>query len=165
MHTLRFSGVICDGVKKFAKMEIPGRATLPQAPKEWPEELYRGSLNVWIRANGYPADFVQHRLPVSVETLDNGLFEPAFEIPHDQIGGNTLSPNPEMPRRGDAQVWPAEIHRDIEPLFSVSCWTLRRFGANVGEQLELVSEERLRDRDLPNGTPVTVHLFGRWREA
>ena len=144
-------------------MEIPGRATLPQAPEDWPEELYRGSLNVRIRANGYPADFVQRGLPVSVETLDNGLFEPAFEIRHDQIGGNTLSPSREMHRRGDAQVWRAEIHRAIDPLFAVSCWALRRFGSNVGEQLEFVSRERLRNGNLPNYTPVTVHLFGRWR--
>lgn len=160
-----FFGVICDGLSQFSTLGIPGRGGLNHAPSDWPDQLYPGSLNVRLRAGGYPVVFRKRGLASSVESLDSGLFQPSFEIPRDQLENNFLFPLPGVPRRGDAQVWRVALHRDADPCAAVVCWLFRRFGSNVGEQLELVSGERLKDRGFPNCTEVTVHLLGRWRDA
>ena len=164
MDVLQFEGVVCNGMGRFNVLEIPGRAKLPVAPADWPEVLTAGSLNVRIIHNGFPTDFTQRGLAASVVAFDQGVFEPEFEIGWDQIGNNTLTPTSAMPRRGDAQVWRAEIlladGRSIR-----GCWMLRRIGSRVGEQLEFVAGRRLRDDELSNCTLVRVLVYGRWRDA
>lgn len=165
MDELKFFGVICDGIGQFSTLGIPGREELNHAPDDWPDSLYRGSLNVRVEPHGYPDAFGERGLASSVESLDSGRFQPSFEIPRDQIENNLLFPRLEVPRGGDAQVWRAVLHRVTDPCTAVVCWLFRRFGARVGEQLELVSRERLKDRGFPNRTAVTVHVLGRWRDA
>jgi hypothetical protein len=76
-----------------------------------------------------------------------------------------LTPDRGMPRRGDAQVWRAELRWGVDDVEHIGCWALRRFGSNVGEQLEFVAGERLRDRGLSNSTQVRALLYGKWRYA
>lgn len=123
-----------------ASLFVPGRALIAQADEDWPLTLYPGSLN--IRVDSLPPQLKEKGLPASVEALDNRLFAPAFEIRRDQFGNNKLRPTPEMPRRGDAQVWRAKIMTDGREI--VECWVLRRFGSRVEEQLEIVANRRLR---------------------
>jgi hypothetical protein len=136
-------------------MEIPGHSKLPQSPEDWPEQLCRGSLNVLIHPDGHPPEFSL------VAKLDDGQFKPAFEIEWHQIIGNTLYPFTGMPHHGNAQVWRAEIGRADQPSNLISCWVLRRFGSTVGEQLEIVSKDRL-DPGLPNRAEVVVQMYGCW---
>ncbi len=165
MDELKFFGVICDGKRQFSTLGIPGRGGLSHAPDDWPDQLYPGSLNIQLRAGGYPDAFGERGLASSVESLDSELFQPSFEIPRDQLANNLLLPRQGVPRGGDAQVWRAVLHRVTDPCAAVVCWLFRRFGSSVGEQLELVSGERLKDRGFPNCTEVTVHVLGRWRDA
>ena len=91
------------------------------------------------------------------------MFVPAFEILRGQFANNRLSPRSDMPRCGDAQVWRAKIVGEVGEVGE--CWVLRRFGSQVGEQLELVADRRLRDDGLHDGQLVTVTLYGHWKDA
>lgn len=141
MDVLQFVGIVSDGVGKFKNLRIPGRGALPTAPSEWPETLKEGSLNIRIVRDGHPVQFRRLGLPNSVVTLDRGLFQPEFEIGWQQIRGNTLTPTRETPRHGDAQVWRAELRWGGGGSENASCWAFRRFGSQVGEQLEFVSPD------------------------
>ena len=160
MTKLIFGGVVSSGIGKHQTLVVPGRAALLGAPVEWPEKLYPGSLNV--RIDEYPNQLAAHGLDNRVSELDRGEFAPAFEIPRAAIGNNHLGPRPEVPRGGDAQVWKAVLLRGAEAVH-VPCWALRRFGSQVGEQLEFVAEHRLRDFDLNDGLRLQVVLLGAWR--
>ena len=163
LDTLTFFGTVSEGIGRFSTtLRIPGRAELPNAPCDWPEQLYPGSLNVCIREGGHPPELHNRGLQLSVESLDSGRFAPEFEIPWTLIGNNTLRPVPGKPRRGDAQVWRTEIRVIGTPDPAITCWALRRFGSQVGEQLEFVSGGRLRSRGLGYNPSVIVDLVGRW---
>jgi hypothetical protein len=142
-------------------MTIPGRAELSFAPTDWPETLHPGSLNVLIADNGYPDEFF--RFPgEGVQKLDSGCFVPAFVIPGAAIVNNSLRPTADNARRGDAQVWRAEL-RCRETGQAGSCWVLRRIGSARLTGLELVAAERLRDKmSLADGARVAVELDGYW---
>jgi hypothetical protein len=80
------------------------------------------------------------------------------------MANNKLAPILGQPRRGVAQVWRAAVRRFQDGL-SVDCWMLRRIGSGVGQQLELVSGERIRDRGYQDVELVEVSIYGRWDTA
>lgn len=168
MDELIFQGHVSKGVGHHNELGIPGRCQLgTAAPDDWPEKLHPGSLNVELPKGGVPQAFQQHGLPVAVESLDAGLFQPEFEIRQDQIAGNTIRPGPDRgPRGGDAQVWRAFLYEGDRPIGTPQCWVLRRFGSRVNQRLELVAGSRLRDiaelRD-DGRIVVTVRMQGRWK--
>lgn len=162
MTEIVFGGVVSSGIRCHATLYVPGRAELRAAPVDWPERLYPGSLNVSL--DQYPADFVSRGLRNRVSELDQARFLPEFEILRDEFRNNKLGPRPGVPRGGDAQVWRAML-RPADPRAIVKCWALRRFGSQVGEQLEFVSDRRLRDFGLDDGLRVEVALLGEWRDA
>lgn len=160
MDALVFSGRVVTGIGCHADLIVPGRHVLAEVDDGWPVRLYPGSLNV--RVLHFPAAFKEHGLTEDVEALDSGQFAPTFEIPRDLLGNNKLGPSRGMSRRGDAQVWRARI--DAGQGVTLECWMLRRFGSKVGSQLELVAGGRLRDAGLLDDQPVSVVIYGRWRQ-
>jgi CTP-dependent riboflavin kinase len=161
MDELRFEGTICTGKGQHTTLVVPGKRALPDAPADWPEELYPGSLNVVV--DRYPDEFRLRGLENSVTELDRGCFVPAFEIPRSQILNNLLCPRPGVPRGGDAQVWRATLFVPTAER-TLECWVLRRFGSRVGEQLECVAGHRLRDSGLEDGDRIRVVVCGMWSD-
>jgi hypothetical protein len=107
---------------------------------------------------------MKRRLTNRVSELDQERFVPEFEILRNEFRNNKLGPRPGVPRGGDAQVWRALLrHGGVGTV--IKCWALRRFGSQVGEQLELVADRRLRDFGLDDGLRVEVALLGEWRDA
>lgn len=160
--SLVFGGVVTSGIGAHHKLFVPGRLLLPSAPRDWPEVLQPGSLNVRIAE--YPKGFAQHGLRNSVRELDKSAFAPAFKIERERLIGNTLHPTPRMPRGGEAQVWRSRL--SIEKLqLEIDCWVLRRLGSRVDEQLEIVHRDKLRDLGLEDDLRVEVTIFGAWIEA
>src|SRR6516164_917977 len=107
MNKLEFRGKVASGVGRYSTLSIPGRSKLNQAPSDWPESLFPGSLNVCVDA--YPLGPAGRTLLTRVKELDRGRFAPTFEIRREDIGNNQLGPRPDLPRCGDAQVWRAEL--------------------------------------------------------
>lgn len=159
---LVFIGCVASGIGCHSSLDIPGREGITGEHNDWPLRLYPGSLNIMV--SGYPAQLAGMGLKSEVAVLDQGLFVPAFVIPGTALSNNKLRPRQLEPKRGDAQVWRAFISKYGHAVF-VKCWALRRFGSGVGEQLELVSDERLRDHGFQDGDLVAVSLYGRWKDA
>ena len=136
-----FNGVVARGIGKHADLHVPGRHHISQAPAEWPLILFKGSLNVRILPNGYPASFADRGLPNKVSALDQNCFPCCFEIRYDQFGNNQLTPTAAYRRRGSAQVWRAFL--DVNN-HRITCWALRRYGSTLVDVLELVSDKGLR---------------------
>jgi hypothetical protein len=162
MTEIVFGGVVSSGIGHHATLYVPGRAELRNAPADWPERLHPGSLNVSV--DQYPPEFMNRGLRNSVSELDLGRFVPEFEILRDQFQNNKIEPRPDLPRGGDAQVWRTRLRHDGVGAV-IKCWTLRRLGSQVGEQLECVAGRRLRDFGLDEGLRVEVALLGEWRDA
>jgi hypothetical protein len=155
-ETLTFEGIIRSGKGKYAELQIPGRSQIAQAPLDWPETLFKGSLNVLVHPRGYPSLFAERKLPNSTTSLDAECFPPAFVIRHDEIGNNRLRPEPSNPKKGSARVWRALLRANG---CEIRCWVVRRYGSGLKEQLELLSQEHLRSRySLQNGHRATVML-------
>ena len=74
METLIFHGVIQDGIHRHSELYVPGRSEIAQASEDWPRALCKGSLNVGIRSDGYPAIFPALGLPNQVSSLDEDCF-------------------------------------------------------------------------------------------
>jgi hypothetical protein len=162
MAELVFGGVVASGVGQHATLGVPGWDILQNVPHDWPRTLFPGSLNV--KVDRFPESLSQRGLPPSVTSLDSCLFLPAFEILRAEFVNNRLAPREGSPRCGDGQVWRANI-LPIGSHEHIHCWALRRFGSRVGEQLELVSEKRLRSDALQDNQRLIVTLFGSWRDA
>ena len=159
LEPLVFVGAITSGVGKHVELHVPGRDEMPQAPADWPSVLCRGSLNVRILVDGYPALFLQQRFGNTVRSLDTNCYPCAFEISQSQFGNNMLLPNPSEPRKGSAQVWKAVLTTNDQ---NIPCWVLRRYRSGLTDQLELLSDRHLRTAyHLENGQRVTVHLLHR----
>lgn len=157
MKEIIFKGKIRDGRGNFSKMKIPGRSSLPIAPNDWPEVICPGSLNVKVME--YPEELESLGPGNHIQKLDNGLFQPAFVIPHDRIIGNTIRPILHAPENGNAQVWRAKL-AVAQTGIQFPCWVLRRIGSGVAKQLEIVSEDHLRSKyGLGNGDKVFVSLI------
>ena len=158
MKTLVFKGYITAGVGRHVELGIPGRGKLPEAPADWPEKLQPGSLNIRVDHKGYPPELTTCDPFLGIKTLDRKLFAPAFLIPQNKMQNNKLKPCAEMPDQGTAQVWRALLHTG-QGSSTYAVWVLRRFGSNVGEQLELVSDVHLRKTlSLADGMATTVEL-------
>jgi len=158
MTELVFGGVVTGGIGCHATLHVPGRAELRAAPADWPERLHPGSLNVAV--DQYPREFMSRRLTNRISELDKGWFVPEFELLRGQFRNNKQGPRPGVPRGGDAQVWRALLSHDGGT--AIRCWALRRFGSQVGEQLEFVADGRLRDSGLDDGLRVRAALLGEW---
>jgi len=159
---LIFEGVVIAGVGRHSELIVPGRSVLLEAPEDWPNVLFPGSLNV--RVERYPPEFERHGFSNRVEELDRSVFKPTFEIARERLANNRLHPRPGVPRGGDAQVWRAQI-RALDDSLTLTCWALRRFGSGVGEQLEFVAGQRLRALGLQENQRVQACLFGSWHDA
>jgi len=161
VESLNFGGIVINGYGKHSELVIPGRSALQSCPSDWPEKLIPGSLNILV--SKFPAEFSARKLPASAKTLDIAGFEPAFTIAQTLMRNNRLTPLPNMPNKGTAQVWRALL---IIADSQTKCWVLRRFGSGLEDQIELVSDIRLRDtigltRDRQ--WPAIVTMFGNWR--
>jgi hypothetical protein len=163
MTELRFQGTVNRGIGRFSDMTIPGRAGVTDPPRDWPDAMYPGSLNVLIADDGWPAELMTRCTGEWIQRLDCGDFVPAFTIPQSAITNNRLRPTIKNPRRGDAQVWRARIE-NAENSMSADCWLLRRIGSGLTRQIELVASERLREKiALADGAYVSVTVQGQWR--
>ncbi len=162
MAELVFGGVVSGGVGRHAALYVPGRSELNMAPADWPERLHPGSLNVVV--DEYPEEFRSRGLANRISELDKGRFVPEFEIRREQFRNNLLQSRPGVPRGGDAQVWRALLSQQNARM-AIRCWALRRFGSQVGEQLEFVAGTRLRDLGLHDNLRVRATLLGEWRDA
>lgn len=160
MNELRFSGKIVNGFGKHAELVVPGKSALPEAPTDWPEKLFPGSLNLLVTE--FPFEFASRGLPTSAKVLDTAGFAPEFTIRQELMLNNKLKVTPTMPHRGTAQIWRASLEAADQ---RASCWVLRRFGSGLSNQIELVSVESLRELMgllREQEWPATVTMFGRW---
>jgi len=141
-------------------LRVPGRLDISYATGDWPETLAPGTLN-----------FKYQELPPALATrgwtdireLDRRQFAALFEIPQDEIVGNTLRPGSAGGEKGRAQVWRARLETDNG---SIDCWVLRRIGSGYSDVLELVSAIRIRDAlslTEDRRWPATLHVQGSWR--
>ena len=160
-----FKGLIVNGVGRHVELYVPGKLEILQAPEDWPDKLCSGSLNIRINPDGFPEEFMRYSINNKVEILDSGMFDPILIIKQDQFGNNMLVPNSEMLDRGTGQVWRATLHvNDRE----TRCWVLRRKGSRVGQQLEVVSHENIREKygyDREKEWPAKLTLYGEWRST
>lgn len=162
MDRLVFLGHVRSGVGRYKDLVFPSRDLLSQAPPDWPQQLYPGSLNVRIREDGYPPEFSRLGTLPGVCRLDEKRFQPTFVIPRDRIANNLLGPTPRHQDGGDAQVWRAQI-TVVDSGAAESCWLVRRIGSGLSKDLELVSHKFLRlELDLVDGTAVRVEVKGKW---
>ena len=78
-QTLEFRGRIVSGIGQYSLMVIPGKGNLTDAAPDWPDQLYRGSLNILI--DEYPDGFKppQGRAEGAYR-LDDQTFRCAFVI-------------------------------------------------------------------------------------
>jgi hypothetical protein len=156
MKEFEFRGVITNGVGKHVELHVPGKSEIEHSHAKWPGELHKGSLNVRISKDGYPDLFDELHLEKSTRSLDSKCIPATFEIGQAQFGNNQLRATAEMPHRGSAQVWQANLKT---PEKNIACWVLRRYGSGLRDQLELVSDVHLRTKyQLENGTEVIVAL-------
>lgn len=156
MESIAFEGKIASGVGRHVELQVPGREALPQAPKDWPIALCKGSLNVRIHPDGYPELFQEIGLPQTTKSLDQKPIECSFEIGQSEFGNNRLAPTDGMPHKGSAQVWRAILTTNEQ---EIVCWVLRRYGSGLRDQLEIVSDAHLRtDYGLTDGQEVQVCL-------
>jgi CTP-dependent riboflavin kinase len=161
MNKLVFSGNVVNGIGRHSELIVPGRNNLEHRPPDWPEILFRGSLNV--RVHGYPPEFAQRGLPNSVVVLDTAGFLPEFTIPQAKMLNNQLTANAGAPLRGTAQVWRAWLSANGD---GVACWVLRRIGSGLRDQIELVAGTGLRNTlglSRDKIWPAVVTIDGSWR--
>ena len=157
MESIAFEGKIDSGVGRHVELQVPGRDELPQAPKDWPSVLCKGSLNVRIKPEGYPELFEELGLPKTTKSLDQRPIKCSFEIGQSEFGNNKLAPMDAMPHRGSAQVWCAVLTITDQ---DIACWVLRRYGSGLRDQLEIVSDVHLRtEYGLTDGLEVQVCLY------
>jgi hypothetical protein len=159
---LRFIGVVRPGIGKFAKqLELPKRESLSTVIRDWPDVPQPGTLNVRVQ-DGFPAEFIAAFGQPDVRLLDSRRFAPEAELNWQEIGSNTLPPQPNRPDRGNAQVWRATL-RNLSTGAECLCWALRRIGSGLSVDFELVAGDKLRERlALSDGTPVEIDLEGQW---
>jgi hypothetical protein len=160
MDELIFIGNVVNGIGKHVELVVPGRDEISCAPADWPERLCPGSLNLLVSV--YPLQFAVRRIAETTKSLDISGFLPAFTIARAAMKNNKLTPLPDMPVRGAAQVWQAMLEANAQ---THPCWVLRRFGSGLDKAIELVSEMKLRDKlSLPRekNWPAKVIMRGAW---
>jgi len=161
---LRFVGKVQDGASGFRRLQLPGCSGDCQLVPDWPEDLYRGSLNVQIDTNGYPKKFVEVFGDTQMRNLDSRKFLPAAELDYDVIPNNSLPPERNRPPdRGRPQIWRATL-RNLATGDTALCWVLRRRHSTMRQDtLECVAGVRLRDAlTLETGDAVELVVEGTW---
>ena len=161
--TLTFRCVTQDGFGSFSNMIFPGRHELAGAPDDWPETLEKGSLN--CRVIDFPENFDEIAGPGrGILKLDQGLFAPAFTIPHDAIQRNRLKPNAQEPLKGMAQVWRCVVTNETtQQTFNV--FHVRRIDESSPYDgvIELMSDKHLRcahNLQENDGTVLRIEMQG-----
>lgn len=143
MEKFRYFGSVINGRGRHTELGVPGKSELPQAPEDWPEALAPGSLNFLVADDGYPPQHAAFGKADSVTALDSGFLPPAFTINQNQFRNNKINPTTSQPNRGLGQIWRAELRVNEH---RISCWVLRRIGSGLRRELELVSQEEIRDK-------------------
>lgn len=154
---MTFFGKIVDGRGTYVQLGVPGRVELPGAPRDWPEELCPGSLNFRVEPNGYPERFSADGQPPTVKLLDQGVLPACFEISQSKFSNNKLVSIPQMPNRGNAQVWRASLSYKER---KIDCWVLRRYGSGLGQELEILSDRYMRkEYEIESETAANITLY------
>jgi len=85
------------------------------------EEFHPGSLNVGIRADGYPQGFASPETGgKGVTPLDDRVIEPTLVLPWNKIANNRLVPS-QGNQKGDRSILARDSHiRDTGG--NVDCW-------------------------------------------
>ena len=73
-----FRGEIVTGVGKYSELSFPGRYEITEAPQDWPNKLYPGSLNVMVRDDGYPEGFTSPPIGPGVQKFDDHRMDAAI---------------------------------------------------------------------------------------
>jgi hypothetical protein len=149
---VQWIGHIVDGKGECARHVLPGRKDLAEAPADWPETLFLGSLNIMVELAA-PKEKAQ-------TTFDIRSLVPEFSIPSEQIRKNPVDPGLDAPQ-GRAQVWRALL---LAGGYEIACWAIHRPGLDFLRPLELVSHEGIRATyRLPRGKRhrATVQMFAR----
>jgi hypothetical protein len=149
---VQWVGHIVDGKGECARHVLPGRKELTEAPADWPETLFLGSLNIVVEMAA-----AKEKAGTS---FDISSLEPEFSIPSEQIRKNPTDPGLDAPQ-GKAQVWRAVL---LAGGHEIACWAIHRPGLDFLRPLELVSHEGIRATyRLPKGKRhrATVQMFGR----
>jgi hypothetical protein len=149
---VQWVGHIVDGKGECARHVLPGRKELAEAPPDWPETLFLGSLNIMVEMAA-PKEKAE-------ASFDIRSLVPEFSIPSEQIRKNPTDPGLDAPQ-GKAQVWRAVL---LAGGHEISCWAIHRPGLDFLRPLELVSHEGIRATyRLPRGKRhrATVQMFGR----
>jgi len=154
---IAFECVVADGIGMYRDLGFPSREDCAALPKDWPDAMYRGSLNAHITA--YPANLDLLGKGAGIQRLDNRIFAPSGIVPGHLIENNFLIPNERDPDRGDAQIWPCTVeHQNTSVIFNA--WAVRRSGSAYRDVIELMSHHKLRDVfRLKNDDAITVTLF------
>lgn len=157
---IEFKGVVTDGLGRYGKLAFPRKADmLDVIPSDWPDNMFRGSLNITIDRDGFPPELNDMGEGRGITRLDNRHFKPAFSIPQDMIGNNTIGPRSGQPDRGIAQVWRAAVQVEKNGA-CIPVWAARRIGSAYTDVMEVMSEHKLRDRfGLVTGDKVTATLY------
>jgi len=164
MDNLYFMGKVISGCRKYSELEFPDKTKIEGASEDWPNGLFKGSLNVRINEDGYPKEFSQLGYQNNIKILDKIGFQPEFIIPGNLIKNNELLPTTEYINRGNAQVWKALLTNKHSKEY-ICCWVVRRFGSGLCRDIELVSDICLRKKlKLENGDNVEVCVSGQWKK-
>lgn len=159
MRKLVFLGKYSKGIGRYSELVFPSLGQLQVAPLDWPSQLHPGSFNVEISPTGYPEGFEELGDLPGIKRMDQGQFLPEFIIPHHQILKNKLSPSPDLPNRGDAQIWRATLGPN-KPEVEIPIWMVRRIGSGLQVHIELVSAECLSELfGLVHGDEVRVTIY------
>lgn len=158
MRTLEFFGTVRSNKAQFSQeMVIPGRDQLIVVPEDWPNQLAPGTLNIEI--DDFPKDFEGIGEGDGLQKLDKGKFRAALIIPQRKIAGNTIKPTPDLPVRGFAQVWRADLHV-LATGITTKCWKFRIIESRIESQIELVADQHLRTvLNLGDGAKVKVTIW------
>lgn len=158
MEKLVFECTIGSGMGMYSQLSFPTHEEMPGLPADWPDRMFKGSLNAAV--DKYPDEFERLGKGLEVQKLDNKTFPPALTIPQGAIGNNTLAPRPGMPERGAAQAWRARIEVEGRAGATADVWAVRRIGSAYYDIIELMSEKKLRDAlGLQNGDKIRLTLF------
>jgi hypothetical protein len=159
MRTLVFKGSVHSNKGRFHReMVVPGRETLRSSPTDWPAQFAPGTLNIQVDLESC-VGLGEIGSSVGVKKFDEGQFKPALVIPQNEIVGNTLKPKAGEPQKGTGQAWRAELLVNATGA-TTKCWMLRRIGSSIASQIELISEDHLRNRlNLNDGTQITLTVF------
>lgn len=157
---LRFSGLVCDGVGRFAEeINIPSPIEGLTSVEGWPCEIVRGTFNIEVERAGWPECEWLDFSGSGVQCLDkSSVFTPALYLDYSFIPNNTLNPDNRGEFGGDLQFWRAELSHGNSP--DIRCYMLRRVKSAYRDKIELVSDVHFRSEyQLRNGQRVSLVVY------